>query len=112
MKHPEKLRRASIFRETTEDVYAGIEFWQGTPEVKKVIDFLNNDMLKGRQEEDSRGIRASGSKPISITGTKRLVRHAIKYARRNYWTQSADLVHKGNIQKFTEGAFREVGVTR
>ena len=106
VKHPEKLD-VVIFRENTEDVYAGIEFKQGTPEVKKVIDFLNNDMLKGgkkRIREDS-GI---GIKPISITGTKRLVRYAIKYALEN-GRKSVTLVHKGNIQKFTEGAFREWG---
>ena len=106
MKHPEKLD-VVIFRENTEDVYAGIEFKQGTPEVKKVIDFLNNDMLKGTKKkirEDS-GI---GIKPISITGTKRLVRYAIKYALEN-GRKSLTLVHKGNIQKFTEGAFREWG---
>src|ERR1700692_1507380 len=106
VKHPEKLD-VVIFRENTEDVYTGIEFKQGTPEVKKVIDFLNNDMLKGGKKkirEDS-GI---GIKPISITGTKRLVRYAIKYALEN-GRKSVTLVHKGNIQKFTEGAFREVG---
>src|SRR6202049_4933341 len=106
VKHPEKLD-VVIFRENTEDVYAGIEFKQGTPEVKKVIDFLNNDMLKGAKKkirEDS-GI---GIKPISITGTKRLVRYAIKYALEN-GRKSVTLVHKGNIQKFTEGAFREWG---
>src|ERR1700692_4653793 len=106
VQHPEKLD-VVIFRENTEDVYAGIEFKQGTPEVKKVIDFLNNDMLKGGKKkirEDS-GI---GIKPISITGTKRLVRYAIKYALEN-GRKSVTLVHKGNIQKFTEGAFREWG---
>src|ERR1700759_5282427 len=106
VKHPEKLD-VVIFRENTEDVYAGIEFKQGTPEVKKLIDFLNNDMLKGGKKkirEDS-GI---GIKPISITGTKRLVRYAIKYALEN-GRKSVTLVHKGNIQKFTEGAFREWG---
>ena len=106
VKHPEKVNMV-IFRENTEDVYIGIEWQQGTPEVKKVIDFLNNTMLAGgkkRIREDS-GVSI---KPISIFGTKRLVRmaiqHAIKYNRR-----SVTLVHKGNIQKFTEGAFREWG---
>src|SRR5580692_6585507 len=106
VKHPEKLN-VVIFRENTEDVYAGIEFKQGTPEVKKLLDFLNNDMLKGTKKkirEDS-GV---GIKPISITGTKRLVRYAIKYALEN-GRKSLTLVHKGNIQKFTEGAFREWG---
>jgi isocitrate dehydrogenase len=106
VKHPEQLN-ITIFRENTEDVYAGIEWKQGTPQAKKLIDFLNNQMLAGtkkRVREDS-GV---GIKPISITGTKRLVRmaiqHAVKHNRR-----SVTLVHKGNIQKFTEGAFREWG---
>ena len=106
VKHPEQLN-VVIFRENTEDVYIGIEWKQGTAEVKKLIAFLNNEMLAGtkkRIREDS-GV---GIKPISIFGTKRLVRmavqHAIKHKRR-----SVTLVHKGNIQKFTEGAFREWG---
>ncbi len=106
VKHPEHLN-VVIFRENTEDVYIGIEWKQGTPEVKKLIDFLNKEMLAGTKKsirEDS-GV---GIKPISIFGTKRLVRmavqHAIKHKRR-----SVTLVHKGNIQKFTEGAFREWG---
>lgn len=106
VKHPDQLN-VIIFRENTEDVYAGIEWKQGTSEVKKLLDFLNNTMLAGTKKhirEDS-GI---GIKPISITGTKRLVRmavqHAVKHKRR-----SVTLVHKGNIQKFTEGAFREWG---
>lgn len=106
VKYPEKLD-VTIFRENTEDVYAGIEFKEGTAEAKKLIDFLNNDMLKGgkkRVREDS-GV---GIKPISITGTKRLVRRAIQYAIDN-GRKSVTLVHKGNIQKFTEGAFREWG---
>lgn len=106
VKHPEQLN-VVIFRENTEDVYAGIEWKEGTPEVKKVIDFLNNQMLSGtkkRIREDS-GI---GIKPISITGTKRLVRMAIQHALKNN-RRSVTLVHKGNIQKFTEGAFREWG---
>jgi isocitrate dehydrogenase len=106
VKHPEKLD-VVIFRENTEDVYAGIEFKEGTPEAKKLIDFLNNDMLKDSKKkvrEDS-GV---GIKPISITGTKRLVRKAIQYALEK-GRKSVTLVHKGNIQKFTEGAFREWG---
>ena len=106
VKHPEKLDIV-IFRENTEDVYAGIEFKEGTPDAKRLIDFLNNDMLKNtkkRVREDS-GV---GIKPISITGTKRLVRKAIQYALEN-GRKSVTLVHKGNIQKFTEGAFREWG---
>ena len=106
VKHPDRLN-VVIFRENTEDVYAGIEFRQGTPEATKLIDFLNNEMLKGtkkRVREDS-GV---GIKPISIFGTKRLVRSAIRYALENK-LKSVTLVHKGNIQKFTEGAFREWG---
>jgi isocitrate dehydrogenase len=106
VKHPEQLN-VVIFRENTEDVYAGIEWKQGTPEVKKLIDFLNNQMLAGtkkRVREDS-GI---GIKPISIFGTKRLVRMAIQHAIKEK-RRSVTLVHKGNIQKFTEGAFREWG---
>ncbi|MFZ0704375.1 MAG: NADP-dependent isocitrate dehydrogenase [Candidatus Korobacteraceae bacterium] len=106
VKHPERMNIV-IFRENTEDVYAGIEWKEGTPEAKKLIDFLNNEMLAGtkkRIREDS-GV---GIKPISITGTKRLVRMAIEYALKNH-RKSVTLVHKGNIQKFTEGAFREWG---
>ncbi len=106
VKHPEKLDIV-IFRENTEDVYAGIEFKEGTPEAKKVLDFLNNTMLAGTKKkirEDS-GI---GIKPISITGTKRLVRVAIAFALKHH-RKSVTLMHKGNIQKFTEGAFREWG---
>jgi isocitrate dehydrogenase len=106
VKHPEKLD-VVIFRENTEDVYAGIEFREGTADAKKLIDFLNNDLLKGGKKkvrEDS-GV---GIKPISIFGTKRLVRRAIQYAIENS-RKSVTLVHKGNIQKFTEGAFREWG---
>ena len=81
VKHPDQLN-VIIFRENTEDVYAGIEWKQGTPEVKKLMDFLNNTMLAGtkkRIREDS-GI---GIKPISIFGTKRLVRMAIQHAVKN-----------------------------
>jgi isocitrate dehydrogenase len=106
VKHPERMN-VVIYRENTEDVYAGIEWKQGSAEAKKLIDFLNSEMLKGgskRVRTDS-GI---GVKPISITGTKRLVRMAIKYALAN-GRKPVTLVHKGNIQKFTEGAFREWG---
>jgi isocitrate dehydrogenase len=96
-----------IFRENTEDVYAGIEWKQGTPEAAKLIAFLNNDMLKGGKKQ-VRLDSGVGIKPISITGTKRLVRMAIKYALEN-GRKSVTIVHKGNIQKFTEGAFREWG---
>src|ERR1700754_5292971 len=104
VKHPEKLD-VVIFRENTEDVYAGIEFREGTPEAKKLIDFLNNEMGSKKKVRADSGV---GIKPISITGTKRLVRVAIQYAI-DHKRKSVTLVHKGNIQKFTEGAFREWG---
>jgi isocitrate dehydrogenase len=106
MKHPEKLN-VVIFRENTEDVYAGIEWKQGSAEAKKVIDFLNNEMLKGTKKQ-VRADSGLGIKPISIFGTKRLVRKAIKYAIANN-RRKVTLVHKGNIMKFTEGAFQEWG---
>jgi isocitrate dehydrogenase len=106
VKHPERMDIV-IFRENTEDVYIGIEWEEGTPEAKKLIDFLNNDMLKGgkKQIRQDSGV---GIKPISITGTKRLVRMAIQQALTDN-RKSVTLVHKGNIQKFTEGAFRKWG---
>jgi len=106
VKNPDRMDIV-IFRENTEDVYAGIEWEEGTPEVAKLIEFLNNDMLKNGKKKirlDS-GI---GIKPMSVTGTKRLVRMAINYALENK-LKSVTLVHKGNIQKFTEGAFRKWG---
>jgi isocitrate dehydrogenase len=106
VKHPERMN-VVIFRENTEDVYAGIEWKSGTAEVKKLIDFLNNEMMKGtskRVREDS-GV---GIKPISPTGTKRLVRRAIQHAI-DHHRKVVTLVHKGNIMKFTEGAFRDWG---
>jgi len=106
VKHPERMDIV-IFRENTEDVYIGIEWEEGTAEVKKLIDFLNQDMLKGgkKQIRQDSGV---GIKPISITGTKRLVRMAIQQALDDK-RKSVTLVHKGNIQKFTEGAFRKWG---
>ena len=106
VKHPERMD-VVIFRENTEDVYAGVEWEQGTPECTRLIEFLNKDMLKGGKKQirlDS-GI---GIKPISVTGTKRLVRMAILHALET-GRKSVTLVHKGNIQKFTEGAFRKWG---
>ena len=106
VKHPERLDLV-IYRENTEDVYAGIEWEQGTPEAAKLIQFLNKDMLKGGKKQ-IRLDSGVGIKPISITGTKRLVRMAIQFALESGRT-SVTLVHKGNIQKFTEGAFRKWG---
>ena len=106
VKAPEKLD-VVIFRENTEDIYAGIEFREGTPEAQKFISFVNDEMLKGGKKK-IRTDSGVGVKPISITGSKRLVRAAIRYALEND-RKVVTLVHKGNIQKFTEGAFREWG---
>jgi isocitrate dehydrogenase len=106
VRKPEKLN-VVIFRENTEDVYAGIEWQSGTPEAKKLIEFLNNEMLKGTKKQ-IRWDSGVGIKPISPTGTKRLVRRAIRYAL-DHGRRVVTLVHKGNIQKFTEGAFRDWG---
>jgi len=106
VKQPEKMD-VVIFRENTEDVYIGIEWKSGTPEVKKLLEFLNNEMLKDGKKQ-IRWDSGVGIKPISPTGTKRLVRRAVKYALDNQ-RRSVTLVHKGNIQKFTEGAFRDWG---
>src|ERR1035437_2097551 len=102
MKHPELLN-VVIVRENTEDVYAGIEWRHGTPEAQKVIEFLNREM--GQKIRLDSGI---GIKPMSVTGSKRLIRRAIQYAIEN-GRRSVTLVHKGNIMKFTEGAFRDWG---
>ncbi|MDA8876650.1 NADP-dependent isocitrate dehydrogenase [Candidatus Thioglobus sp.] len=103
VKTPEKIDMV-IFRENSEDIYAGIEFPQGSKEVKKVIEFLQKEMgaTKIRFPETS-GI---GIKPVSIEGTSRLVRAAIQYAIDND-KPSVTIVHKGNIMKFTEGLFRD-----
>ena len=106
VKAPEKLD-VVLFRENTEDIYAGIEFREGTPEAAKFISFVNDEMLKGGKKK-IRTDSGVGVKPISITGSKRLVRAAIRYALAND-RKVVTLVHKGNIQKFTEGAFREWG---
>mgnify|MGYP002719557379 CR=1 FL=1 len=95
-----------IFRENTEDIYAGIEFKEGTPEVKKVIDFLQNEMGQTNiRFPETSGI---GIKPVSKEGTERLVRAAIQYAIDNN-RKNVTLVHKGNIMKFTEGSFKAWG---
>ena len=102
VKHPEKLD-VIVFRENTEDVYAGIEFQEGSADAKKIINFLKNGFNKKIRLDSGIGI-----KPISVTGTKRLVRKAINYAIAQN-LPSVTLVHKGNIMKFTEGAFRDWG---
>ena len=106
VRNPERMNIV-IYRENTEDVYAGIEWRSGTPEVKKLLEFFNNEMLKGTNKQ-IRWDSGVGIKPISPTGTKRLVRRAIQYALDN-GRKIVTLVHKGNIQKFTEGAFRDWG---
>ena len=95
-----------IFRENTEDIYAGIEWQEGSAEVKKVIAFLKNEMKVNKiRFPESSGI---GIKPVSREGTERLVRAAIEYALK-FKRKSVNIVHKGNIMKFTEGAFRDWG---
>ncbi len=102
VKLPEKLS-VVVYRENTEDVYAGIEWPAGSPEAQKVIAFLEKEL--GKKVRPDSGI---GIKPISITATKNLVRRAIQYALENN-RRSVTLVHKGNIMKYTEGAFRDWG---
>ena len=106
MKHPERLD-VVIFRENTEDIYAGIEWRAGTPEAKKIIELVNHTPHEGKHIDDI-DTTAIGIKPISIGGSKRLIRRAIKYAIAHN-LPSVTLVHKGNIQKFTEGGFKDWG---
>ncbi len=106
VKHPEKLDIV-IFRENTEDVYSGVEFKQGTPDAAKLISFLNETLLSATKKK-IRTDSGVGIKPISIFGSKRLVRYALRQALET-GRKTVTLVHKGNIQKFTEGAFREWG---
>ncbi len=98
--HPERMN-VVIFRENTEDVYAGIEFAKGTPQAERVIEFLAKEM--GKRIAPDSGI---GIKPMSETGTKRLMRMAVRYALAHH-RKLVTIVHKGNIMKFTEGAFRD-----
>jgi isocitrate dehydrogenase len=100
--HPERMN-VVIFRENTEDVYSGIEFAKGTPQAQKLIEFLEREMGKRVRADSGVGI-----KPISEHGTKRLVRMAIRHAI-DTGRQTVTIVHKGNIMKFTEGAFRDWG---
>jgi isocitrate dehydrogenase len=100
--HPERMN-VMIFRENTEDVYAGIEWAKGTPQAEKIIEFLAKEM--GKRVRPDSGI---GIKPMSETGSKRLVRMAIRYAIAQ-GRKTLTIVHKGNIMKFTEGAFRDWG---
>ncbi|MEA2102106.1 MAG: isocitrate dehydrogenase (NADP(+)) [Thermodesulfobacteriota bacterium] len=102
VKAPEKVD-ITVFRENTEDVYSGIEWPEGSDEVNRVIGFLNTEFSTGIRKDSGIGI-----KPISITGTKRLVRMAMEYTIEHN-KKVLTLVHKGNIMKFTEGAFKEWG---
>jgi isocitrate dehydrogenase len=102
VREPEKMNIV-IFRENTEDVYAGIEWKMGSKEAKQLIEFLGKRL--GKKVRADSGI---GVKPISRTGTQRLVRKAIQYAI-DHQRESVTLVHKGNIMKYTEGAFRDWG---
>jgi isocitrate dehydrogenase len=111
VKHPEKVNMV-IFRENTEDIYAGIDYQAGSPEAKKLLDFMERELpaaLKkirfGKEAPDQVGL---GIKPVSRPGTERLVRAALEYAVRQR-RKSLTLVHKGNIMKYTEGAFRDWG---
>ena len=106
VKHPEQVDIV-IYRENTEDVYSGIEFKQGSADAARLIEFINEDLLKGGKKK-IRSDSGVGIKPISIFGTKRLVRYALRAALEQ-GRKTVTLVHKGNIQKFTEGAFREWG---
>ncbi|MFZ4548009.1 MAG: isocitrate/isopropylmalate family dehydrogenase, partial [Bacteroidales bacterium] len=105
VKRPDKVDM-HIFRENTEDIYAGIEYMHGTPEADKVINFLINEMgvSKIRFPKTS----SIGIKPVSLEGTERLVRAAIEYTI-SHKLPSLTIVHKGNIMKFTEGAFKQWG---
>jgi isocitrate dehydrogenase len=107
VKHPERMN-IIIFRENTEDVYAGMEWREGTPQVKRVIEFVNALLREGGEKKQVRPDAGVGIKPISITATKQLVRRALRYALA-HGVKTVTLVHKGNIMKFTEGAFRDWG---
>ncbi len=107
VKHPESVDMV-IFRENTEDIYAGIEFAEGSPETKKVLDFLRQEFPTAYKKIRFPETVALGLKPVSKEGSERLIRAAIAYAVRHK-RKSVTLVHKGNIMKFTEGAFRNWG---
>jgi len=107
VKHPERVDMV-IFRENTEDIYAGIEFKEGTPEAAQVAEFLKSAFPKLYKKVRFPACSGFGIKPVSKEGTQRLVRAAIRYAIAQ-GRKSVTLVHKGNIMKFTEGAFRDWG---
>ncbi len=107
VRHPEKMN-IIIFRENTEDVYAGIEWREGTLQAQRVIEFINAMLREDQIKKQVRFDSGVGIKPISITGTKRLARRALQYAIAK-GLKTVTLIHKGNIMKFTEGAFRDWG---
>ena len=107
VRHPERMN-IIIFRENTEDVYAGIEWREGTLQAQRVIEFVNAMLREDEIKKQVRFDSGVGIKPMSITGTKRLARRALQYAIAK-GLKTVTLVHKGNIMKFTEGAFRDWG---
>ncbi len=107
MKEPGKLD-VVIFRENTEDVYAGIEWKAGSAEAQKLLDYLNREMLPEKKRLEHTDVMGVGVKPMSAFGSKRLIKRAIDHALAK-GKKSVTLVHKGNIMKFTEGAFRDWG---
>ncbi|MBZ5545663.1 MAG: NADP-dependent isocitrate dehydrogenase [Acidobacteriia bacterium] len=107
VKHPERMN-IIIFRENTEDVYAGMEWREGTPQAKRLIEFVNALLRDENAKKQIRPDAGVGVKPISRTATKQLVRRALRYALA-HGIKTVTLVHKGNIMKFTEGAFRDWG---
>ena len=107
VRHPERMN-IIIFRENTEDVYAGIEWREGTPQAKRIIEFVNALLKEDNIKKQVRLDSGVGIKPMSITGTKRLARRALQYAIAK-GLKTVTLVHKGNIMKFTEGSFRDWG---
>jgi len=107
VKHPERMN-IIIFRENTEDVYAGMEWREGTPQAKRLIEFVNQLLRDENAKKQIRPDAGVGVKPISTTATKQLVRRALRYAL-EHGQKTVTLVHKGNIMKFTEGAFRDWG---
>ncbi|MFZ0960571.1 MAG: NADP-dependent isocitrate dehydrogenase [Terriglobia bacterium] len=107
VRRPERMN-IIIFRENTEDVYAGIEWREGTPQAKRLIEFVNALLKEDNVKKQVRLDSGVGIKPMSITGTKRLARRALQYAL-DKRLKTVTLVHKGNIMKFTEGSFRDWG---
>ncbi|MBZ5565730.1 MAG: NADP-dependent isocitrate dehydrogenase [Acidobacteriia bacterium] len=107
VKHPERMN-IIIFRENTEDVYAGMEWREGSPQAKRLIEMVNQMLREENAKKQIRPDAGVGIKPISITATKQLVRRAIRYAL-EHGQKTVTLVHKGNIMKFTEGSFRDWG---